>query len=127
MTKPLQRLGLFCAPVLAAALIFCAGEVSAASSFDGRWSVLVITEAGDCDRAYRYPVEIMNGRITYAGDVNIDLAGRVDRNGRLSASIRRADQSAKGSGRLSGNSGSGTWTGQSPTMQCSGRWEAERR
>src|SRR3954467_14369750 len=27
-------------------------------SFDGSWSVLIVTEKGKCDRAYRYPVKI---------------------------------------------------------------------
>ena len=33
-----------------------------AANFDGTWSVLIITQSGDCDRAYRYPVRIANGR-----------------------------------------------------------------
>ena len=33
--------------------------VAAAPSFDGDWSVVIITEAGECDRAYRYPVKVV--------------------------------------------------------------------
>ena len=95
--------------------------------FDGSWSVLVITEAGDCDRAYRYGVKIERGRIIYQGEAGIDLSGRVDRNGRVSVSIRRGDQSASATGRLSGNRGVGRWKGKSSTAECGGRWEAERR
>jgi hypothetical protein len=97
------------------------------ANFDGSWSVLVITEAGDCDRAYRYGVKIERGRIIYQGEAGIDLSGRVDRNGRLSVSIRRGDQSASATGRLSGNRGVGRWKGKSSTAECGGRWEAERR
>ena len=36
-------------------------------SYDGAWSVLIVTEQGKCDRAYRYPVKIENGTVGYAG------------------------------------------------------------
>ncbi len=35
----------------------------ARTPFDGLWSVSIITDAGDCDRAYRYALRIQNGRI----------------------------------------------------------------
>ncbi len=34
-----------------------------AAGFDGTWSVLVITDQGTCDRAYRYPVRISHGKV----------------------------------------------------------------
>ena len=40
----------------------------AASNFDGKWSVVIITEAGNCDRAYRYPVRVTNGVLTFEGE-----------------------------------------------------------
>lgn len=113
----------------AVAILFClAGTAPAAAGpFDGNWSVVIVTELGDCDRAYRYPVQIEDGDISYRGEAGITFSGRVDARGRLSATVRRGDQSASGSGRLSGNSGSGTWSGQSRTGACSGHWNAERR
>jgi hypothetical protein len=102
-------------------------SVDAQSGFDGRWSVLVITETGDCDSAYRYGLRIERGTILYEGETAVDLSGRVDRDGRVTVSLRRGDQSASATGRLSGNRGAGTWTGKSATAACSGRWEAERR
>ncbi len=34
----------------------------ARTPFDGKWSVLIVTDAGTCDRAYRYALNIGNGR-----------------------------------------------------------------
>jgi len=99
----------------------------AQASFDGAWSILIVTESGDCDRAYRYGVQIERGRIIYDGGAGVELTGRVDRNGRVTAELRRGEQSASGAGRLSGSRGAGTWRGRSPTTQCAGYWEAERR
>ena len=101
--------------------------VRAQASFDGAWSVLIITEAGECDRAYRYGIRIQRGQIVYGGEAGVAFTGRIEANGQVSATVRRGDQSATGSGRLSGSSGAGTWNGKSNTGGCSGRWEAERR
>ncbi len=98
-----------------------------AADFDGSGSVVVITESGTCDRAYRYPVRVVNGQIRYEGVAGIEISGRVDRAGRLNATISRGEQSARGTGRLSQGRGAGSWSGQSKTSACSGRWEAERR
>lgn len=122
------RSGIFLAAVALLALAASADRaLHAASSFDGDWSVVVITEAGDCDRAYRYPVKVVNGSIKYEGEAGISISGRVDPNGKLIASVQRGEQRADGTGRLSRTSGSGKWSGKSSTSQCSGRWEAERR
>jgi hypothetical protein len=98
-----------------------------AASFDGIWSVIVITEEGNCDRAYRYPVRVVNGQIRYEGEAGINVSGRVDGSGRLNATISRGEHSASGTGRLTQRAGSGTWSGKSKTSACSGRWQAERR
>ena len=94
---------------------------------EGAWSVLIVTEAGDCDTAYRYAVNIEKGAVRYAGDAAVDFSGRVDAGGHVKVSIRLSGASAEGSGRLSGARGAGTWKGKSATAECSGRWEAERR
>ena len=116
--------------VLTLGVAFLVGSPTAAgtqSNFDGTWSVLITTEAGDCDRAYRYGVRIERGKVIYAGEAGVDVSGRVDRDGRVSVSVRRGDQSASGTGRLVDNNGSGTWKGKSSTAACSGRWEAQPR
>jgi len=111
----------------AIALVSSASRAPAAANFDGQWSVVIITEAGNCDRAYRYPVKVVNGEMKYEGEAGITLTGRIDASGRLNATVQRGEQSATGSGRLSSSSGGGTWTGKSATTACNGRWEAEKR
>jgi len=101
--------------------------VAAPSSFDGAWSVNVVTDSGDCGRSYRYGVQIFNGRVFYQGDPSVNIAGRVDPKGRVGVAVRSGGQVAEGSGRLSRNSGGGRWVGRSPGQQCSGHWVAERR
>ena len=100
---------------------------SAQASFDGRWSVLIITDAGTCDRSYRYGVVVSRGHIYYAGDSGVEISGGVDRGGRISVSLRYGGSAAQGSGRLSSSAGAGHWVGASSGTRCSGRWLAERR
>jgi hypothetical protein len=118
-------------PTLAALAFLAATAVPAGSapmakaSFDGGWSVLIVTEKGTCDRAYRYPVKIQNGAVGYAGSASFTVSGQVGDNGAVTVTVARGNQSAKGTGRMSGNDGSGTWTAGSG--ECSGIWTAERR
>jgi len=98
-----------------------------ATNFDGRWSVVIITDAGPCDRAYRYGVRISGGRITYAGDSAAVINGQVDARGNVVVSLRYGQSSANGSGHLTESDGEGRWQGASTSSSCSGRWEAERR
>jgi hypothetical protein len=97
--------------------------VQAAPSFDGNWSVVIITEKGTCDRTYRYPVRISGGAVGYAGQASFNVNGKVNPNGAINVTVSRGDKRASGSGRLGSDSGAGTWSGG----ECSGRWEAERR
>lgn len=94
--------------------------------FDGAWSVLIVTDRGTCDRAYRYALRITDGQVSY-DDPNFSVSGRVDGGGRVRVAVSAGGQSATGYGRLSGNSGQGLWNGRSAVSQCSGHWEAERR
>jgi hypothetical protein len=110
------------APLLAAPL-----PAGAQAAFNGMWSVLIITDDGPCDRAYRYPVRIANGRVSYAGQADFDVNGKVARNGAVRVMVSRGNQHAGGYGRLNGDGwGSGTWRGTGDTA-CSGRWTAEKR
>jgi hypothetical protein len=95
------------------------------AGFDGQWSVLIVTEKGTCDRAYRYPIKIENGSVGYAGSASFTVSGQIGDNGAVTVTVARGSQSAKGTGRMSGTDGSGTWTAGSG--DCSGTWSAERR
>ena len=111
---------------LAASSLWTAPAAIARAPFDGRWSVLIVTDAGTCDRAYRYALDISNGRITY-DDPSFNISGHVDARGRVNVSVSAGGERASGNGELSGDSGRGLWIGHSATSACSGHWEAERR
>jgi hypothetical protein len=100
---------------------------SAQSSFDGRWSVVIVTDAGTCDRSYRYGLVISRGRIFYEGNSSVMVSGGVNTRGRVSVSLRYGQATAHGSGRLSNSEGEGRWQGAASGSHCSGRWLAERR
>ena len=98
---------------------------AAKSGFDGTWSVLIVTEKGTCDRAYRYPIKIDNGSVGYAGDGSFTVSGKVQPTGAVTVTVARGNQSANGAGRLSPTGGTGSWIAGSG--ECSGTWTAERR
>jgi hypothetical protein len=99
-----------------------------AAAHDGNWSVLVVTEKGNCDHGYRYEVKVANGLVRYSGEAAVGLNGTVAPNGAVNVVISANGKgTASGSGRLTANSGSGRWRGTGHGNQCAGRWEAERR
>ena len=116
-----------CAALAVGISLLALPGASAQTRFDGNWSVLVITESGTCDAAYRYGVIVEDGNVHYRGESGIDVSGTVDPNGRVRVAIGRGDQSAQGTGRLTADGGSGTWSGRSASDRCAGRWQAERR
>jgi hypothetical protein len=111
----------------AAAAAFVLPGGAAAASFDGNWSVVIITESGSCDAAYRYRLRIQNGVVHYDGEADVNVSGKVDEHGAVKVVVARGQQHADGTGRLDGDAGAGTWTGASTADRCRGRWEAERR
>jgi hypothetical protein len=116
----------FAALTILAAVPASSAPISAAKhSFDGNWSVLIVTERGTCDRAYRYPVRINGGSVGYAGQASFNVTGRVGAGGAVTVTVSRGDQSASGSGTLSSSDGSGRW--RTASGECSGSWTAERR
>ena len=111
-------------------LLTCFGFTSpslARSSFDGAWSVVVITRAGTCTPTLRYPVAITNGIVTNAGDSPASVSGRVAPSGAVRVTVQSGGSWASGSGHLSANGGSGVWRGQGSSGPCQGTWQAERR
>jgi hypothetical protein len=125
-----NRLGLGTVCALAVASVtFAAFATGAATTsaavprYDGVWSVLIVTEKGDCDRGYRYPIRISHGVLANSGDVAFTITGKVAPTGAITVTLSHGSSSATGAGRLSGNTGEGFWRGGS----CSGTWTAERR
>src|SRR3954447_1669744 len=104
-----------------AALLGTALPAASAPSYDGLWSVVIITQSGTCDRAYRYPIRISNGSVLNEGSSPATISGKVANNGTVTVTVSAAGRSAFGSGRLSGQIGTGSWRGG----DCAGTWEAE--
>jgi hypothetical protein len=99
---------------------------AAQRAFDGQWSVLIVTQRGTCDRAFRYGVSIRSGLVQYDGGM-VNFTGRVAANGAVRVRVSSGNAFANGTGRLNRNSGQGNWSGQSGPDRCSGYWTAERR
>ena len=96
---------------------------SAATSYDGRWSLSIVTQRGACD-TYNFPVNITNGAVTFPGLVR--ASGRVAKGGAVRVNVAAGDKSASGFGKLTQGSGSGRWNGKSGDAKCSGTWTAQR-
>jgi hypothetical protein len=109
-----------------AAAISWGGLSAHAASFDGPWSVLVVTRSGPCDQGYRYGVTIVRGVVSYAGGGPVSLTGRVSPSGGVTVRVSGGSQYAIGTGRLSRSTGSGSWRGQGPSGACAGVWSATR-
>src|SRR5580698_1518970 len=108
-TNRASRSALFALAAAAATLVSTTGF--AAPRYDGLWSVSVVTEKGDCDRGYRYPIRISNGQLVNAGDTAFTISGKVGQTGAITVMVAAAGKSANGSGQLAGNAGGGHWTG----------------
>ena len=110
--------------LVAASATVATTSTYAVPAYDGLWSVSIITEKGDCDRGYRYPIRIQNGALANAGSVTaVTINGKVQPTGAITVIVSTGSKSATGSGRLSGDLGEGHWSGG----ECSGSWTAERR
>lgn len=113
----------FASAAYAASVGFGIKTSEALPRYDGLWSVSIVTEKGDCDRGYRYPIRITNGMLNNAGAAGFDIAGNVTAAGFIKVTVSHGSASASGVGRLAGDEGAGLWQGGS----CSGSWTAERR
>jgi hypothetical protein len=63
--------------------------------------------------------------VGYAGSASFTVSGKVGDKGSLTVTVARGNQSATGTGALSGTDGGGTW--RAASGECSGTWTAERR
>ncbi len=94
------------------------------TGYDGYWNVVIITEAGACDRTYSFPVQIAGGRVLSGGMA--EVTGSVGRSGVVTVRVSSGGSYANGSGRLGAGFGSGRWRGRGSAGFCGGRWQARR-
>ena len=111
--------------ILTIAALSPTGALAARAAFDGSWSVQIATSRGECPSDVGFAVDVRDGVVSAAGLLTV--SGNVAANGATRVRIAAGNQSANGTGRLSGNSGSGTWQGVSAQGACAGKWSASRR
>jgi hypothetical protein len=109
---------------IASGLAGLTSVAEARSLYDGSWDLIFATQRGTCDPTYNFSVNINDGIITHPNLVR--FKGYVARSGAVRASVTVQDKYASGSGKLSNNTGRGTWSGYSGTARCSGYWTAQR-
>lgn len=113
------------APFAFAAAMLVAASPGHAGSFDGPWSVTIVTQAGGCDAAYAFPLQVAGNRVIASGGTA--MSGSVGRGGAVNVSLSSGSSYGRASGRLSATSGAGRWSGLLNGSKCSGRWEATRQ
>ena len=112
---------------LASAAVCAPARAAARANFDGNWSVLIVTNSGPCDRAYRFGLSIQNGHVFYNGGGSVSVDGRVSGNGSVRVRVLAGSQNASGAGRLSRDHGRGQWRGTGSSGSCTGSWTAQRQ
>jgi hypothetical protein len=105
----------------AATAIIAASISPAAATFDGAWTVSIITTKGVCDVGMALPIQISDGRVA-SGHSEVGVTGRVAETGGITVTVIQGIKRAFGHGKLADTSGAGTWRGG----PCSGTWTATR-
>lgn len=110
---------LLAASLFAAALGFTTPSVAA--TFDGDWSVQIVSSNSACPSGASVSIEINKGQVA-SNSAAVTASGRVADAGNINVTLASGVKRAVGTGRLSGTSGSGTWR----AALCSGTWTAQR-
>ena len=92
-------------------------------SFNGTWSVRLMTEAGSCNASYNTTISIQDGQVR-AQSGGASVSGGIGRDGSVALGIQQSIARGDASGRLAERSGSGTW--RVSMLGCTGRWTAQR-
>ena len=113
----------FAALALTAGLILSGSALADPAKFDGSWSVQLVADGGLCGSGSSAALTVRDGQVRASGGVSV--SGQVGANGSVSLALQKGPVQGSASGKLSGASGSGSWTVSS--LGCSGRWTAQRR
>ncbi len=100
----------------------------ARAAHDGSWAIEIVTERGECERLYRYYVEVEGQAVrlrSMTGETSQATTGLVRPDGRIDATLGQAADPVRVTGRLAATSGAGTWS--APARHCTGRWSAHKR
>ena len=95
-----------------------------AGAYDGTWTTVFATTRGTCSSGYSVPFLVTGSRVSSAGGGRV--SGSVNRGGAVAVQVSVGASKASGGGRLTGNSGAGSWSGIITGDRCSGTWQATR-
>ena len=109
---------------LATGVILSGSALANPDKFDGTWSVQMVASAGMCGSGASQTLTVQEGRVR-AGGSGVSVSGQVGATGSVTLALQKGPAQGTASGKLSGASGSGTWTVS--TLGCSGSWTAQRR
>jgi hypothetical protein len=91
------------------------------ATFDGQWNVQIASSNSGCPSGVSVSIDINNGQVA-SSSAAMTASGRVAEAGNISVTLASGLKKAVGLGRLTGSSGSGTWS----ASLCSGTWTAQR-
>ncbi len=114
----------FAALSVSAGMILSGSALADPDKFDGTWSVQLVASGGMCGSSASQTLTVQEGRVR-AGGSGVSVSGQVGAGGAVSLALQKGPAQGTASGKLSGASGSGTWTVS--TLGCSGSWTAQRR
>ena len=94
-------------------------------SYNGTWTVELVTESGLCDGRSTFSVAVQEGQVRLiSAAAAARMSGKVGPDGTVGLNVSKGSASGSVLGRLQAQSGSGTWK---VSALCSGRWAAHRR
>jgi hypothetical protein len=114
----------FAALSLSTGMIVSGSAVADPQKFDGAWSVQLVASAGMCGNSDGQTLTVQEGRVRARGS-GMNVSGQVSSSGTVVLALQKGPAQGAASGKLSGASGSGTWTVS--TLGCSGSWTAQRQ
>ncbi len=109
---------------LTTGVILSGSALAEPEKFDGTWSVQMVASAGMCGSGVSQTLTVQDSRVR-AESSGVSVSGQVGASGSVSLALQKGPAQGTASGKLTGASGSGTWTVS--TLGCSGSWTAQRQ
>ena len=114
----------FAALSLAAGVMSSGVALAEPDRFDGSWSVELVASAGMCGSSAGHTLTVQDSHVRASGS-GVSVSGQVGPSGSVRLALAKGPAQGTATGKLSGSSGSGTWT--VATLGCSGSWTAQRQ
>lgn len=112
----------------AATFVLAAAALStmpaSAQKFDGRWTVILTTEVGQCEPAITTAFNVNRDEILADESVALKADGAVEASGNMWVRFSAGQDQYRAQGRLTAAGGSGAWS--SGSRYCGGKWRASR-